>query len=82
MKSNIFSNSFLTLFLVFISTEICSGQSMTPKEFNSINPENIVWKSFSAFPEKIKLAILVGDPNKREPFIVRVKVPSGETSRR
>jgi quercetin dioxygenase-like cupin family protein len=78
MKSNIFSNSFLTLLLVFITTEICSGQSMTPKEFNSVNPENIVWNSFSAFPEKIKLAILVGDPNKGEPFIVRVKVANGE----
>jgi quercetin dioxygenase-like cupin family protein len=78
MKSNILSNSFLTLLLVFIATEICSGQSMTPKEFNSVNPENIVWKSFPAFPEKIKLAILVGDPNKPEPFIVRVKVPNGE----
>ena len=78
MKSKIFFNSFLTLCLVFIVTEICSAQSMSPKEFNFVNPENIVWNSFLAFPERIKLAILVGDPTKQEPFIVRVKVPNGE----
>ncbi|MFV8343491.1 cupin domain-containing protein [Flavobacterium sp. XS2P39] len=77
MKSNI---SFLTLLFIFIVTvtEICSAQSMTPKEFNFVNSENIVWNSFPAFHEKIKLAILVGDPTKREPFIVRVKIPNGE----
>lgn len=78
MKLNIFFNSFLTLFLIFITTEPSSAQSMNPKEFNFVNPENIVWNSFPAFPEKVKLAILVGNPAKPEPFIVRVKVPSGE----
>lgn len=77
MKSNI---SFLTLLFIFIVTvtEICSAQSMTAKAFNFVNSENIVWNPFPAFPKKIKLAILVGDPTKREPFIVRVKVPNGE----
>lgn len=51
---------------------------MTLKGFNSIHSENIVWNSFPAFPEKVKLAILVGDPNKSEPFLIRVKVPNGE----
>lgn len=78
MKSKIFFNSFLTLCLVFIVTEICSAQSMSPKEFNFVNPENIVWNSFPAFPKNIKLAVLVGNPNNPEPFIVRVKVPNGE----
>lgn len=75
MKFNI---SFLTLLFIFIVTESCSAQSMTPKAFNFITSENIVWNSFPAFPEKVKLAILVGDPTKREPFIVRVKVPNDE----
>lgn len=73
-----FTISFLTLLFIFIVNESCSAQSMTPKEFNFVTSENIVWNSFPAFPKKIKLAILVGDPTKREPFIVRVKVPNGE----
>ncbi|UPT70472.1 MAG: cupin domain-containing protein [Flavobacterium sp. JAD_PAG50586_2] len=78
MKSNTFLNSFLALFLIFISTQVISAQGLSPKAFNFINPENIVWNSFPAFPEKVKLAILVGNPSKPEPFIVRVKVPDGE----
>ncbi|MBC7846355.1 MAG: cupin domain-containing protein [Flavobacterium sp.] len=54
------------------------AQGLPPKAFNFVTPENIVWNSFPAFPEKVKLAILVGNPAKPEPFIIRVKVPNGE----
>lgn len=77
MKSNIF-NSFLTLFLLFNATHKSLAQGLSSKIFNSITSENIVWNSFPAFPEKVKLAVLVGNPAKPEPFIVRVKVPNGE----
>jgi quercetin dioxygenase-like cupin family protein len=38
--------------------------------------ENVQWRSFPAFPEAVRLAILVGDPQKPGPFVVRVKVPA------
>ncbi|GEC78822.1 cupin domain-containing protein [Flavobacterium aquatile] len=78
MKSKIVFNNLLIVFLIFSFTDRSSAQGLSPKTFNSINSENIVWNSFPAFPEKVKLAILVGNPSKTEPFIVRVKVPNGE----
>ncbi|WP_431244423.1 cupin domain-containing protein [Flavobacterium sp. P21] len=78
MKSNIFIKSFLIVFFLFSYIEQGEAQSKNLKEFSSINSENIVWNSFPAFPEKVKLAILVGDPTKPETFIVRVKVSNGE----
>lgn len=72
------SNKFLVLSLILMASELISGQGISPKEFNSINSENITWKSFPAFPQNVKLAVLVGNPAKPEPFIVRVKVPNGE----
>jgi quercetin dioxygenase-like cupin family protein len=78
MRFNTFFSSILMLSFIFIGTNLSSAQGLSSKEFNFINSENIVWKSFPAFPEKVKLAILVGNPTKAEPFIVRVKVPNGE----
>ena len=78
MKSKIVFNNFLILCLIFSYTHTSSAQGLSPKTFNAINSENIVWNSFPAFPEKVKLAILVGNPSKPEPFIIRVKVPNGE----
>lgn len=78
MKSRIDYKSFLIGLLVLMGINSSTAQGMSPKEFNSINPENIKWNSFAAFPEKVKLAVLVGNPAKPEPFIVRVKVPDGE----
>jgi hypothetical protein len=45
--------------------------------FRSILPEEIQWKSFPAFPPLARLAVLVGEPAKDGPFLIRVKVPSG-----
>lgn len=50
-----------------------TGQSV----FRSILPETIDWKSFPAFPPSAQLAILVGEPSKPGPYVVRVKVPAG-----
>jgi quercetin dioxygenase-like cupin family protein len=44
--------------------------------FRSILPEDIEWKSFPAFPPSARLAIVVGDPSKPAPYVIRVKVPS------
>ncbi|MGO8953097.1 MAG: cupin domain-containing protein [Rhodomicrobium sp.] len=45
--------------------------------FRSILPEDIEWKPFPSFPPEARLAVLVGDPSKPGPYMVRVKLPSG-----
>jgi quercetin dioxygenase-like cupin family protein len=46
-------------------------------DFRSILPEDIEWKPFPAFPPEARLAVLVGEPDKPGPYVIRVKVPSG-----
>jgi quercetin dioxygenase-like cupin family protein len=45
--------------------------------FRSVLPEEIDWKEFPAFPASVRLAILVGEPDKPGPYLIRVKAPSG-----
>ena len=47
-------------------------------DFRSILPEEIEWKPFPAFPPTARLAVLIGDPSKAGPYVVRVKLPGGE----
>jgi hypothetical protein len=46
-------------------------------EFRVIRPENIDWKPFAAFPSTARLAVLVGDPSKPGPYMIRVRIPGG-----
>jgi quercetin dioxygenase-like cupin family protein len=46
-------------------------------EFKSVLPEDIDWKPFPAFPTPARLAIVVGEPTKPGPYVIRVKIPSG-----
>ena len=43
--------------------------------FRAILPEEIDWKPFPAFPPSVRLAIVVGDPQREGPYTIRVKVP-------
>ena len=45
--------------------------------FHAIRPDDVAWKPFAAFPPQARLAVLVGDPTKAEPYVTRVKVPAG-----
>ena len=45
--------------------------------FQSILPEDIVWKPVPAFPSSVRLAVVVGQPSEPGPYVVRVKVPTG-----
>jgi len=45
--------------------------------FLPIRPEDIEWKTFAAFPPEARLALLVGDPAKPGPYLIRVKLPAG-----
>ena len=44
--------------------------------FHVIRSEDIVWKPFPAFPEGARLAILVGDPTRAGPYVIRVRLPA------
>ena len=45
--------------------------------FKAILPEDIDWKPFAAFPPSVRLAVVVGEPSREGPYVVRVKVPRG-----
>ena len=45
--------------------------------FKAILPEDIDWKPFPAFPPSVRLAVLVGQPTERGPYVIRVKAPAG-----
>ena len=45
--------------------------------FRSILPEAIDWKPFPAFPPSVRLAVLVGEPSKSGPYVVRSKCLQG-----
>lgn len=45
--------------------------------FKAILAEDIDWKPFPAFPASVRLAVIVGDPAKEGPYVIRVKAPSG-----
>jgi len=45
--------------------------------FRVIRSEELEWKSFPAFPPQARLAVLVGEPNKPGPYVIRVRFPGG-----
>jgi hypothetical protein len=49
--------------------------------FRSALPEDIDWEPFPAFPPSARLAVVVGQPSQPAPYVVRVKLPSGQRSR-
>ena len=45
------------------------------ERFHVIRAEDVVWKPFGAFPPQARLAVLVGDPNRPGPYVIRVRLP-------
>ncbi len=45
--------------------------------FFSVQPEQVEWTAFPAFPGHARLAVLVGNPQQPGPYVVRVKLPNG-----
>jgi quercetin dioxygenase-like cupin family protein len=45
--------------------------------FRAILPEDIDWQPFAAFPPEVRLAVVVGNPSKPGPYVIRVKAPGG-----
>ena len=51
------------------------GHEPGQSAFRSVLPEDIDWKPFPAFPPSVRLAVVVGDPSRPAPYLIRVKVP-------
>jgi quercetin dioxygenase-like cupin family protein len=54
-----------------------AAQGLPVSSFGEILSENVEWKAFAGFPPEARLAVLVGDPSKAGPYVVRVKLPAG-----
>jgi quercetin dioxygenase-like cupin family protein len=54
-----------------------TAQGLPTNTFGDVRPGGIHWAPFAAFPPEARLAVLVGDPAKSGPYVVRVKVPAG-----
>jgi quercetin dioxygenase-like cupin family protein len=57
--------------------EIARPHQPGQEVFKVILSEDIDWKPFPAFPPSARLAVVVGQPSEKGPYMVRVKVPSG-----
>lgn len=64
------------LLLGILAAAPASAQGIPTNTVGEVLGENVQWRSFPAFPEAVRLAILVGDPQKPGPFVVRVRVPA------
>lgn len=53
------------------------GHFRDQEHFHAVRADQVRWKAFPAFPPKARLAVLVGDPAKPGPFVIRVKLPAG-----
>jgi hypothetical protein len=44
--------------------------------FHAVRVEDVQWTTFPAYPPTVRMAILVGDPTKPEPYTIRVRAES------
>lgn len=77
MRHSLVALVVLALFMAGFDTMMVHAQSVSSKSFGAIIAEDIDWEPFPAFPPSVRLAKLVGDTTKNEPYVVRVKVPGG-----
>src|SRR5262249_6786174 len=45
--------------------------------FKATMAEDLDWRPFAAFPPSVRLAVVVGQPSERGPYLIRVWVPRG-----
>lgn len=68
----------LTTFVVAsVAAPLVQAQPLPLGSTGALHNEDVEWRSFPAFPKEVKLSVLVGDPSKPAPYVVRVKVPGG-----
>jgi len=76
MRSHLLTASAL-LAGVLIATNSAGAEPLSPKTFSSVRPETLKFEPFPAFPPGAKLVVVVGEPAKPGPYVVRVTVPNG-----
>lgn len=71
-------NSFKFLFcsMVWLGVQYTKAQSLQNDKVGDIYAEDIKWSAFPSFPPEARLAVLIGDPKKEGPYVVRVRLPS------
>jgi quercetin dioxygenase-like cupin family protein len=60
-----------------LSTNAPRTHQPDESKFHAVRPEDVKWTTFPAYPPTLRFAILVGDPSKPGPYVIRVKVPGG-----
>lgn len=69
-----------TALSILAAIMIATGPHAEPlpvDHFGDVTPEQVDWKPFPAFPPQVRLAVLVGNPARPGPYVIRVKVPNG-----
>lgn len=61
-----------------MNAETAANRAHLPgqENFRVIRADEVVWKTFDPFPAGAQLAVLIGDPAKAAPFVIRVRVPA------
>ncbi len=78
MIQSIMKTACLTALLVAgAAVPFAQAEPLPLGKTGAMHNEDVEWRSFAAFPKEVKLAVLVGDPGKPAPYVVRVKVPNG-----
>ncbi|WP_237151033.1 cupin domain-containing protein [Pseudomonas sp. ADAK13] len=78
MIQSIVKAACLTTFIVASAVApLVQAQPLPLGSTGALHNEDVEWRSFPAFPKEVKLSVLVGDPSKPAPYVVRVKVPNG-----
>lgn len=60
-----------------LAPSLVHASGLPTQTFGVVLPENAQFEPFSPFPQGARLAILVGDPKKPGPYVIRVKVSGG-----
>ena len=66
----------ISIALSFLHSE-SEAQGVSNKIFGSVTEEKLNWVPFPAFPAEARIAVVVGNPNLTEPYVMRVKLPAG-----
>ncbi len=64
-------------FMACTTASAAQADGLPNDVFGAVLQEDVQWAPFAGFPAQARLAVLVGDPKKQEPYVVRVKVPAG-----
>jgi quercetin dioxygenase-like cupin family protein len=54
-----------------------SGDALSPLTLGSVRPEEVRFEPFAPFPPGARLAVVVGDPGRAGPYVIRVEVSAG-----